>query len=71
VFWAAERDTHDQAALLQGFADVATIAIVHAGRVSNSQVVERTREALASRHVVEQAKGVLAYQHALDMEAVG
>jgi hypothetical protein len=69
VFWAADRDTHDQAALLQGFADVATIAIVHAGRVSHTQVVESTREALARRHVVEQAKGVLAYQHALDMEA--
>jgi signal transduction protein with GAF and PtsI domain len=69
VFWSDERDTRELAALLQGFADVATIAIVHAGRVSHAQVLERTRAALAGRHVVEQAKGVLAYQETLDMEA--
>lgn len=69
MFWSDERDTEALAALLQGFADVATVAIVHAGRISHTEVLERTRAALASRHVVEQAKGVLAYQETIDMEA--
>ncbi len=43
------------------FADIATVAIVHSGRVTAQDVVARSRSALAERIVIERAKGVLAY----------
>ena len=57
----------DDAALIQAFADVATIAILHAGWISPTNLVERTRSALAGRTVIEQAKGALAYRFDLDL----
>ncbi|TWD82156.1 ANTAR domain-containing protein [Kribbella amoyensis] len=55
--------------LAQAFADMATLTIVHAGTVSADQVIEQTQAALAERTVIEQAKGVLAYQRGLQMDA--
>jgi transcriptional regulator with GAF, ATPase, and Fis domain len=55
--------------LAQALADVATIAIVRAGRLSIEEVLARTAQALAGRHVIEQAKGVLAYNEDLDMSS--
>jgi AmiR/NasT family two-component response regulator len=37
--------------------------------VSMHQALERLRGALAARSAIEQAKGVLAYQRDIDMEA--
>jgi hypothetical protein len=51
------------APVAQAFADIASIAIIHSGRVSTTDVITRLRGALAGRIVVEQAKGVLAYRH--------
>ncbi len=53
--------------MTQTFADLATLAVVHAGRVSAAEAVKRMRTVLASRAVIEQAKGVLAVQENLDM----
>jgi hypothetical protein len=68
LFWRHDGQDPDRA-LAQGFADVAALAIVHAGQMSHARIVERTRAALAGRTVVEQAKGVLAVHHDLDMDA--
>ena len=54
---------------LQVFADLATLAIVHASPVSPTQVLGRTRSALDERTILEQAKGVLAQQHGVSMDA--
>jgi hypothetical protein len=54
---------------LQVFADLATLSIVHASPVSPTQVLGRTRSALDERTVLEQAKGVLAQQKGLGMDA--
>lgn len=58
-----------EALLARAFADITTIAVVHTGQVSPSEAVNRTRASLASRNIIEQAKGVLAYRDNLDMAA--
>lgn len=69
LFWNEDRDTVDLGRLIQGYSDIATIAIVHAGHITTTQLGERTSAALASRHVIEQAKGVIAYRDRLDMSS--
>jgi hypothetical protein len=66
-FWNTDLDTSAHAPLIRGYADVATIAIVHAEHVSAAQLTERTRAVLTSRGVIEQAKGVVAYRDRVDM----
>jgi hypothetical protein len=61
--------TDEQVDLLQAFADVATTAIVHANDDATARVVRQTIDALQGRAVIEQAKGVLAYQLGVDMPA--
>ena len=53
----------------QAFADVATLALAQSFRLGRASVAERVQEALVARTVVEQAKGVLAYDDGLDLEA--
>jgi hypothetical protein len=67
-FWNSDHDTGPDSALIRGYTDVATIAVVHAGHVTATQLRERTRAALTSRHLIEQAKGVLAYRDHIDMQ---
>jgi GAF domain-containing protein len=52
----------------QAFADMATIAIVHSGKVTAQDVVARSRAALDERIVIERAKGVIAYLENLPPE---
>jgi hypothetical protein len=59
----------DAQRVVQAFADVATIAIIHAGLPPTGDLVRITRRALAARTVVEQAKGVISAQTGLDMAA--
>jgi GAF domain-containing protein len=59
----------EQSLLAQTFADIATVAIIHSGHTAADVALARTRSALAARNVIEQAKGVLAYQRQLDMAA--
>jgi transcriptional regulator with GAF, ATPase, and Fis domain len=61
-----DHDTHD---LTQGFADIATVVIVQSPELTEGQLEDRVRIALAGRIVVEQAKGVLAQTTGLDMAA--
>ena len=67
LFWNTDRDTAHLRPLIQGYSDIATIAIVHAGHITTTQLGERTGAALASRHIIEQAKGVIAYRERLSM----
>jgi len=53
--------------LAQSFADFATLAIVQPASLGDDDLAERITAALEGRVVVEQAKGVLAYQLGLDM----
>ena len=50
-------------------ADLATLVVVHASDVPTDQIAARVHEAVTARSVVEQAKGVLAYQHDVGMAA--
>jgi GAF domain-containing protein len=61
--------SEDEQRVAQAFADVATIAIIHAGLPSADDLARSTRRALAARAVIEQAKGVIAAQTGLDMAA--
>lgn len=61
--------TQEQVLLAQGLADLATLAVMQAVELSASQVSDRIRSALAGRIIIEQAKGVIAFQQTLDMSA--
>jgi hypothetical protein len=69
VFWNASHDAGDYQSLIQAYADMATIAIVQSEHVTTAQLRDRTRDALAARHAIEQAKGVLAHRDGISMEA--
>lgn len=70
VFRAQPHVVGSESALLaQAFADIAAIVIVQNTDVDLPLVSARVAEALAARTAIEQAKGVLAYQHGLDMAA--
>lgn len=68
LFFAADHGADaEEAVAAQAFADVATIAIVHARAEPRVEVIAReVQEALDGRTVVEQAKGVLAVQESVD-----
>ncbi|GEA88687.1 GAF and ANTAR domain-containing protein [Cellulomonas cellasea] len=68
LFFGTDRrfDAEEEIAA-QAFADVATIAIVHARAEPRVEVIAReVQEALDGRTVVEQAKGVIAVQDSVD-----
>jgi len=52
----------------QALADVATLVLVQSGDVPADQLAARVHDGVRSRAVVEQAKGVLAYLHAVDVD---
>ncbi len=52
--------TDEEEVVAQAFADIATLLIVQTERVDLAQTMQRIREALATRVVIEQAKGVIA-----------
>ena len=61
--------TADERSVLQAFADMAMLVIVHTDRVTIRTAAERVEEALATRVRIEQAKGVLAQADGLSMGA--
>src|SRR5690606_38857677 len=68
IFLVEERElAPEDVAAGRAFADVATIAIVHARSMTDpSRVMREIQEALDGRIVVEQAKGALAVQEGVD-----
>ena len=71
LFWRERGSEPDERTrqLMQTFADILTIAVVHVHPVSPGLALERVQGALAARSVVEQAKGVLSHQRDLSMDA--
>lgn len=71
VFLREERQpSHEERALVRAFADIATLAIVHAGNGPAIEEIARgVQEALDGRIVIEQAKGVLCHQEQVDPAA--
>ena len=56
-------------ATAQAFADVATIALLQSRALHDSQLIaDQLQEALQSRIVIEQAKGILAQALGLEMD---
>jgi transcriptional regulator with GAF, ATPase, and Fis domain len=70
VFTATERAaTEGEDELAQALADLATVVIAMPTEDDGAPIVDRVAAALATRALIEQAKGVLAYQHRIDMAA--
>lgn len=70
LFAATDAPLDDSARqLAQTFADVAALVIVQPVQVDQVDLLASLRRALEGRVVVEQAKGVLAYQLGVDMAA--
>ncbi len=68
IFRQEPVDTDDETATLsQAFADVATLVVVQSTEIPSDQVAARVHEAIMARAQVEQAKGVLAQVHGIDM----
>jgi hypothetical protein len=66
---APETAPPDQLLLGQALADIATIVLVQTTDLTLQQVTDRVQQALQARTDIEQAKGVLAYRHDIDMAA--
>jgi hypothetical protein len=70
VFHAGAAAVPTESAVLgQAFADIATVVMVQSTDLTLEQVTSNVQRALQARTTIEQAKGVLAYQHSLDMAA--
>jgi GAF domain-containing protein len=59
--------TSEEETVAQAFADLATLLIVQSEKVDLDTVKRRVQELLTARIVIEQAKGVLAENHDVDM----
>ncbi len=68
VFFASPGTlTDEQRQVVQAFADIATVAVIHVSGPPEHDLASLTHTALTARAVVEQAKGVIAAQTGLDM----
>lgn len=66
-FVGSASEPQEQIELAQALADVATPVVMRAAELGVSHVSDRIRSALAGRIIIEQAKGVIAYQQTVDM----
>jgi hypothetical protein len=67
LFWKRPASDPVDGVLLQTYADILTLAALHVRPMSSDDAISRLQEALEARGAVEQAKGVLAWQHDIDM----
>lgn len=67
LFWRNGGTEPVDGVLLQTFADILTLAVVHVRPLTIDATTVRLQEALEARSAIEQAKGVIAWQHGLDM----
>ncbi len=68
LFWESETDPRVAQAVGQVYADVATLVLVGAAPLAESDLHRSLHDALAEREVVEIAKGVLAHARGLSLE---
>ncbi|MET0468046.1 MAG: GAF and ANTAR domain-containing protein [Aeromicrobium sp.] len=61
--------SEEEQTVVQAFADMAMLVIVHTDRITVRSAAERVEEALSSRVLIEQAKGVLAQEQNVSMAA--
>ncbi len=59
--------TGEDDVIAQAFADIAAMLIISSDEIAAEQLNDRLQNALETRIAIEQAKGVLAEQHDLDM----
>lgn len=52
----------------QAFADIAALALVQHQKIDAAKLRERTEQALTGRTIIEQAKGVIAFQQGLPID---
>jgi hypothetical protein len=70
VFFASPGSLVDEEReVVQAFADIATVAVIQVNQPVARQLADVTRSALATRAVIEQAKGVVAAQTGLTTAA--
>lgn len=68
VFRQSSADVDEEVGTLcRAFADVATLVVVQSAEIPADQITARVHDAIMARAQVEQAKGVLAYVHGVDM----
>lgn len=67
LFWVETGWDGVDEPLLQTFADILTLAVLHVRPLTVDQATRRLQETLEARSGVEQAKGVLAWQQGVDM----
>ncbi len=68
IFRPSVADVGEEAeTLAQAFADVATLVVVQSSEIPSDQIAARVHEAIMARAQVEQAKGVLAHLHGIEM----
>jgi ANTAR domain len=61
-------ESRDLLVIGQAFADMATLILLTPHEIGGSDIATRTRQALIARTIVEQAKGVLAYQRGIPID---
>lgn len=70
IFYASATPADADAGLIgQALADIATTVIVQTSELTTEQITESVQRVLQARTIIEQAKGVLAYNRNLDMAA--
>ncbi|MCW2495855.1 ANTAR domain-containing protein [Jatrophihabitans sp.] len=67
VFGDARPPHADQGLIGQSFADIAALVLAHSTDLTVADIADRIRAALASRTLIEQAKGALAYAERIEM----
>jgi hypothetical protein len=63
----SEEMSESDSAIAQGFANLATLALVQPSNIPLERLTARISEAVQARSVIEQAKGVLAEVHGVDL----